>query len=89
MADAQVIREEAKVWFEDFIHNDVQKVPNKGNVEVEQMLEKARSGEIRSVAVVGVKPNHHVFSCWHSEGQYYTLTGGLSWLSHRMNSGDS
>lgn len=40
LADAQVIREEAKVWFEDFIHNDVQKVPNKGNVEVEKMLEK-------------------------------------------------
>ncbi len=56
---------------------------------LEQVLEKARSGEIRSVAVVGVKPNYHVFSCWHSEGQYYTLIGGLSWLSHRMNSGDS
>lgn len=55
---------------------------------LEDMLAKARSGEIRSVAVVGVKANENVISAWHSESQYYTLLGAASWLAHRMNSGE-
>lgn len=52
---------------------------------LEDMLLKARSGEIRSVAIVGVKTNGHVVSAYHSEDQYYTLLGAASWLAHRMN----
>lgn len=55
---------------------------------LEEMLEKARSGEIRSVAVVTVKANGNVTSCWHSEDQFHTLLGALSWISHRMNAGE-
>lgn len=54
---------------------------------IESMLDKARSGEIRSIAIVGVKANQSVVSCWHSEEQFHTLLGAASWLSYRMNEG--
>lgn len=50
----------------------------------EDMLAQAKAGSLRSMAVVGVRSNNHVMTAWHEEGQYFTVLGGLSWLSQRM-----
>lgn len=50
----------------------------------EDMLAQAKAGTLRSLAVVGVRSNNHVMTAWHEEGQYFTVLGGLSWLSQRM-----
>lgn len=56
--------------------------------ELEGALLRAKSGELRSVVIVGVKANDNIVSSWHSENQYYTLLGAISWLAHRMNTGE-
>lgn len=55
---------------------------------LENFLEMAKTGEIRSIGLVGVKANNHLSTAWHSEGQYYTLVGGMGWFQHRMHQGE-
>lgn len=52
---------------------------------LEEMLARAKRGEIRSVAVVGVTNQDVCVTVWNSDAQYYTLLGAASWLAYRMN----
>jgi hypothetical protein len=51
---------------------------------LERALEKAKSGELRSVAIAGIKQNSNALTQWHSEGELFALCGAVSWLSSRM-----
>lgn len=52
---------------------------------LEEMLARAKRGELRSVAIVGVTDQDNCLTVWNSDNQYYTLLGAASWLAYRMN----
>ena len=57
-----------------------------GTVElIEEMLAKAKSGEIRSIAVAAIKANGNATTRWSHESEFIALTGAVSWLLHRMH----
>ncbi len=51
---------------------------------LEDMLEEARSGSLRSVAMVGVKESNEVLTYYHSEDNFFTLLGGVACLQSRL-----
>lgn len=51
---------------------------------LEETLERAKSGEIRSVAIAGVCANHSVTTTWAHEDQIFALLGGLAYLQGRI-----
>ena len=51
---------------------------------LEDMLEEARSGSLRSVAMVGVRESNEVLTYYHSEDNFFTLLGGVACLQSRL-----
>lgn len=52
---------------------------------LERMLARAKSGELRSVAVAGVKANGGAVTEWNHEAQFFALAGSVAWLQHRLH----
>lgn len=62
--------------------------PVKGTVELlENLLAKAKSGELRAVAVSYMLGERRVVTDWHSATDYFALIGGVGWLHQRMLEG--
>lgn len=60
--------------------------PSEAAIEVvEQLLEKVKSGEIRSVAFAAIKANGSGYTQWRHEGEFFALASSVSWLLHRMH----
>ena len=51
---------------------------------LEEALARAKSGELRSVALAGVCANHSVTTTWAHEDQIFALLGGLAYLQGRI-----
>lgn len=51
---------------------------------LERTLERAKSGELRSVAIAGITQNGYATTEWHSEGELFALCGAVTWLSSRI-----
>lgn len=51
---------------------------------LERMLERAKAGEVRSVAMVATRGNRDVVTDWSNNNEFFALMGGVDWLKHRM-----
>lgn len=51
---------------------------------IERMLEKAKSGEIRSVAVAYTLEGRGTITNWHNNGEFYVLMSSVAVLHHEM-----
>lgn len=51
---------------------------------LEDLLEKAKSGEIRSFGFVTTDADRNVQTGWHHQHELFTLIGGVSWLHTRL-----
>lgn len=59
--------------------------PVTDTIEVlERMLERAKTGEVRSVAMVCTLGNRDVVTDWSNNNEFFALIGGVNWLKHRM-----
>lgn len=62
--------------------------PVKAAVELlENLLVKAKSGELRAVAVSYMLGERRIVTDWHSDTDYFALIGGVGWLHQRMLEG--
>jgi len=52
---------------------------------LEDMLERARTGEIVCVAVAGVLRGGGIATCWSAGDYFWPLTGALAHLTHRIH----
>lgn len=52
---------------------------------LEKMLARAKSGEVRSIAMAALKANGDACTQWHSEGQLFALAGAAGCLTTRMH----
>lgn len=52
--------------------------------KIEEMLAKAKAGEIRSVAIAAVTENERTLTVYDSENQIFQLMGALSYLQTRI-----
>lgn len=69
------------------IRSDI--TPNGQPVELvvellEDLLKRAKTGEVRAVAVAGVCQNGSVTSAYQHENHIFALLGGLTYLSGRI-----
>lgn len=65
---------------------DPETIPVQKTIEMlEHLLERAKRGDVRSLAVVYTDGGKKVVTDWHNNGQYMTLVGGVSWLINRMH----
>lgn len=51
---------------------------------LEQILEKAKQGEVISVAIATVNSGGYTANCWHNENQYSQLVGSVGILHVRL-----
>ena len=51
---------------------------------LEQLLDQAKDGKIRSMAVAFVDDKADVKTNWENEENFFKLMGAVSYLSHRM-----
>ena len=52
--------------------------------KIEEFLVKAKSGEIRSVAIAAVTEDQRTLTVYDSENQIFQLMGAISYLSTRI-----
>ena len=53
--------------------------------ELEKLLERAKKGEIRSLAVAATLTDHHFFTTWEVEDSTAQLLGAVNHLAWRIN----
>jgi hypothetical protein len=51
---------------------------------LEELLERARSGDLRSIAVAYTVGDHAMRTDWNNEHEFMELIGGVAWLQSRM-----
>lgn len=51
---------------------------------LEDMLSEAKSGSLRSVAIVGVRGTGEITTAYHNGANYFTLLGGVTLIQTRM-----
>lgn len=54
--------------------------------QLEDLLERAKRGEIVALGFFGVKPNRAIFSGWHgaSDGYFHQLVASINIVQYRM-----
>lgn len=52
--------------------------------QLEQMLERARSGEVRQVCIAGRMTGGEIATVIAGENMAFTMLGGLRYLEHRL-----
>ena len=52
--------------------------------QLEDLLARAKTGEIREVAIAAVTDQKSITTAWHHENDYFRLVGAVSWLSRRL-----
>lgn len=62
--------------------------PVPGTVElIENLLEMAKAGNLRSIAVAYSHGDNGLRTDWNSENEFFYLVGGVGWLHARMLEG--
>lgn len=51
---------------------------------IESLLEKAKTGELRSIAVAYTDDSPAIMTVWSSNREFYKLFGGVAQLMHEM-----
>lgn len=52
--------------------------------QLEALLARAKTGEIREIAIAAVTDQKCISTAWHHENDYFRLVGAVSWLSRRL-----